>query len=134
MAHTTLLGKFSGEYEVDAIDTMLVVVVLWGTFTIWSQLTDNDGWKILTDKAQIPKRLLQRNGTHLYVFRYSSFSRGLIALEIGYDGEVVEVMLKETYILDTEGLDEVHVSSEINNFIPVIHIWYSTRQWTQSLR
>ena len=32
------------------IDKFVVLAVSWGDFTVWSQLTENDGWKVLTDE------------------------------------------------------------------------------------
>ena len=44
---------------------IVVISVLWGSFTVWGQLIAHDGWKMLTDEEQITNRLLKRNGTHL---------------------------------------------------------------------
>ena len=40
---------------------IIVLSVMWGSFTAWSQLIVHDGWKMLTDKERITNRLLERN-------------------------------------------------------------------------
>ena len=55
---------------------IIVLSVLWGSFTVWSQLIAHDGWKMLTDEEQITNRLLRRNGTHLSMSGDTPFARG----------------------------------------------------------
>lgn len=100
----------------------------YGAFTVRKQLTDHDGWKVLTDETQITKRLLQRNGTHLSMPGYYTFANGLLATEVGHDreGEAVKEMLKGMCTLDTDGLDMVHASSEMRSFLPALQIPDST--------
>ena len=44
---------------------IVVISVLWESFTVWEQLIVHDGWKMLTDEEKITNRLLRRNGAHL---------------------------------------------------------------------
>ena len=98
---------------------MVVLVASWGFFTVWSQLTENDGWKVLTDEDQIIQRLLQRNGTHLSISGESPFARGYLADALGKDGEggAVEDILKGEFKYDTDVMDDIQASSEMKSFI-----------------
>ena len=64
---TRLLGAFSPGSMGFSNETMMVRAIPWGVFTVWSQLTANDGWKVLTDEEMITSRILQRNGTLLSI-------------------------------------------------------------------
>ena len=88
---------------------IIVISVVWGSFTAWSQLIVHDGWKILTDEEHITNRLLKRNRTHF---------------QIGNDGEgaAVDEMFKGSYTLDTSGLDEVHALKEMKSFLAALKI------------
>ena len=66
---------------------ILIALGEWGISTVWEQITEHDGWKVLSDKKMITKRLLIRNGSHLSMSGDSPFARGAIAESIGLDGE-----------------------------------------------
>ena len=82
----------------------MVLSASWGVFIVWRQLTDNDRWKVLTDKYQIIQCLLQRNGTHLSMSGESPFARGGLADALGKDGEggAVEDILKGEFKYNTD--------------------------------
>ena len=105
----------------------------WGISTVWEQITEHDGWKVLSDEKMITKRLLIRNGTHLSMSGDSPFARGAIAESIGLDGEGegTEDMLKGNYKMDTKGLDEVSASSEMHSFIKTLQIPVSDKTGTR---
>ena len=73
------------------IDKLVVFTIFWGVFTVWSQLTATDGWKVLTDKDQMIKRLLPRNGRHLSILGESPFAKGDLTEAICKDGEGEDV-------------------------------------------
>lgn len=115
------MGAFPGGCEADVIDTVLGDgCPMW--CTVWIQLADYDGWKVLTDETQIAKRLLEHNGTYFSISRYSFFARGSLASKIVHDGEceAVEEMLKVTYILNIEFLDAVYTSFEMTSFLSAL--------------
>ena len=94
---------------------IIVISVVWGSFTAWSQLIVHDEWKMLTDEEHIPNQLLKRNRTHLSMSGDTPFAQGPLADQIGNDGEgaAVDEMSKGSYTLDTSGLDEVHALKEM---------------------
>ena len=55
--------------------------------TSWPNLIIYNGWKVITDQDIIARRILQRNSTHLFMSGESPFARGLLAEDIGKDGE-----------------------------------------------
>ena len=119
---TVLLGAFSPGGKYLSNDSTMVRVLPWGVFTVWSQLTANDGWKILSDEELITSRIIQRNGTHLSMSGDTPFARGPLAKDIGIDGQghKVEEMLKGTYVMDDKGLDDVHASNEMKCFMKAL--------------
>ena len=52
------------------------------------------------------------------------FARGPLATDIGVDGEgdKVEEMLKDTYVMDDKGLDDVHASVEMTYFMKALQV------------
>ena len=120
LAWIALMGAF-GERQNRVVECALLVgAVSGGSFTVWGQLTTHGGWKILTGEALITKRILQRNGTHLSMSKDTSFTRGRLITTIDLDGEAAGEMLKERYDLDTTGMDEIHASEEMKEFLAVL--------------
>ena len=95
LAWTALMGSLCSQPDKILLDAHFILMIVWGAFTVWSQLVQYDGWKVLTDKNKITQRLLQRNGTHLSMSGDTPFAQGALAEEIGHDGEgaAVEEML-----------------------------------------
>ena len=79
---------------------------------------------MLTSDELITKRILHRNGTHLSMSGDTPFARAKLARAIGLDGEgeAVEEMLRGTYTLDDTGMDELHASEEMKNFLDDLKI------------
>mmetsp|Transcript_20521 Transcript_20521/g.24444 ORF Transcript_20521/g.24444 Transcript_20521/m.24444 type:complete len:134 (+) Transcript_20521:2-403(+) len=90
-------------------NSMIALALPWGAFTVWSQLTTHDGWKVITDEDKITKRIIRLNGTHLFMSGDSPFARGPLADAIGKDGEgeEVEKLLQGTFTMDKEGIDDI---------------------------
>ena len=60
---SAMLGRFTKGGNVVRSNDILVRDLSWSVFTVWGQLTANDGLKVLTYEDQITERILQRNGT-----------------------------------------------------------------------
>ena len=129
LALTVLLGAFSTEGVGFSNDAMLVRALPWSVFTVWSQITAHDGWKVLTDEELISKRILRRNSSHLSMSGDTPFARGPLANDIGVDGheDKVEEMLQGTYVIDDTGMDDVHASSEMKCFMQALQVPKSKR-------
>ena len=129
LACIALMGSFCINSRNKLHDKILMLIVAWGVFIVWSQLVKHDGWKVLTDGIQITKRLLQRNGTHLSILGDTPFVRGALAEDVGYDGEeqVVVEMLKGSYTIDRYDLDEVQASTEMSSFLAALKIPHSSK-------
>ena len=89
----------------------------------------HDVWKVITDEEKIIQRILLRNGTHLSMSGDSPFARGKLAEDIGQDeeGEEVEKIIKGTFTVDKEGMDEVQALSEMAGFIKVLKVPLSAK-------
>ena len=67
LALITMMREFSQGGIGFNNNDMLVRVLPWGVFIVWSQLTAHEGWKVLIDEDLISKKILQRNRTHLSI-------------------------------------------------------------------
>ena len=68
------------------IPSLIVTTGSWRVFKVREEITDHEGWKVLSDETAITQRLLMRNGTHLSISGDSPFAREPIADRIGMDG------------------------------------------------
>ena len=57
-----------------------------GIFTVWEQIIENDGYKVISEEIDITRGLIQRNRTHLSISGDSLFARGPMVQIIGLDG------------------------------------------------
>lgn len=53
MAWASMMGAYSHNVSRKLGCVLNVLAVSWGVFTMWSQITDHDGWKLLTDEDKI---------------------------------------------------------------------------------
>ena len=108
---------------------LLILIISWSSFTVWSQLTAYNWRKALSDESKMTQRLLQRNGTLFPMSGESSFTRGPLMKVIGNDGECegVDKMLKGTYTQDTETMDKVTALTEMTSIIKALQIPVSTK-------
>ena len=73
---------------------------------------------------------MQSNTTHLSTSGDTPFARGKLAKYIGRDGEGEgegseegsEDMLRGTYTMDTEGMDPMMASTEMNSFLQALKL------------
>ena len=129
LALTVLLGAVSTGGVGVSNDAMLVRDLPWSAFTVWSQITAHDGWKVPTYEDLITKRIIQRNSSHLSMSGDTPFARAPLADDIGVDGheDKVKEMLQGTYVMDDKGLDEVHASLEMKCFMQALKVPKSKR-------
>ena len=73
--------------------------------------------------------IMQHNGKHSSMSGNSPFSRRKLAEDIilNSKGEAVEEQLRGTYNMDNNGINKMHASRDMNNFIVVLKIPTSSK-------
>jgi len=126
LAFTLLIIQLTTEEE-KHWPAMIIATKVWVIFTVWERLLEHDGWKVITDKQAITKRLLLHNGTHLSMSGDSPFAQAPLADAVGLYGKGagVDEMIQGTFDTDKAGMNGAIASSDMHSFLKALQILIS---------